>query len=116
MGIKGAAKAGDAGKIAQRLFHRLADDDRGVLGRMVEVDMQVTLGRGPSGPSSNGGQAFQHVVQKTDPGVDIAFPRTVQVERHGNFRLAGLAFDGRGAHKNIFSSFRYHLPLCGEAH
>ena len=44
IGIIAHAVALDAGAVAQRLRHRLADDVAGVLGGVVEIDVQVALG------------------------------------------------------------------------
>ena len=51
-------------------------------------------------------EAFQHVVQKADAGVDVALAGPVQVEGDGDLGLAGLAFDGGGAHLGFSRCFR----------
>src|SRR6185312_643607 len=95
---EGAAEAGDAGKIAQRLLHRLADDDGGVLGGVVEIDMQVALGPDLEVDHGMAGETLQHVVEKTDAGVDVGLAAAVQVERHRDFGLAGLSLYGSSTH------------------
>ncbi len=48
-------------------------------------------------------ETVQHVVQKADAGIDVAFAGPVQVQRHGDLGLAGLAFDGCSAHGGALS-------------
>ncbi len=88
------------GKIAQRLLHRLADDDGGVLGGVMEIDMQVAIGTYLQIDHRMAREAFQHMVQEADAGLDVGLARPIQVEGDGDLGLAGLSFNGRGAHEN----------------
>ena len=92
----GGAETGYAGKIAQRLLDRLADDDGGVFGGVVVVHMQVA--RGPHLEVDHGmaRKAAQHVIEEADAGVDIGLAGTVQIEGDRNIGLAGFSLNSGG--------------------
>ena len=60
--------------VAERLRHRLADDVAGVLGGVVEVDVQVALGLQRDVDQAVPGELLEHVVEKADPGRDLGAP------------------------------------------
>src|SRR5262249_32689466 len=91
-------EARDACEIAKCLLHGLADDDSGIFGRVVEVDVQVTLRTNLQIDHRVPRETFEHMVEKADSGVDVGITRAVEVERHGDFGLAGLAFNSGCAH------------------
>ncbi len=64
----------------------------------MEIDMQVALGAHLQVDHGMAREAFQHVVQKADAGVDVGFAGAVQVQRDGDLGFAGFAFDGGGSH------------------
>ena len=99
-GDQGAAKTADAGKIAQRLFHGLADDDGGVFGGVVEIDMQVAGSPHLEVDHGMAAKAVQHMVQEADAGINVAHPGAIQVERDADIGFAGFAFNSGGTHGN----------------
>jgi hypothetical protein len=98
IGIRIEPKRADAGEVAERALDRLSDDDGGVLGGVVEIDVQVALRAHLQIDRRMPGKALQHVVEKADPRVDVVNARTVEIDGGENLRLAGLAFNGSGAH------------------
>jgi len=90
----GVAKARDAGKIAQRLEDRLADDDACILDGMVHVDVQVALAAHSEVDGGMLGKAFQHVIEEADTGFDIGLARAIEIEGDRNIGFLRLAGDG----------------------
>ena len=87
----------DTLEVAQRPAHRLADHDAGVLGGVVKIDMEVALRAHLEVDQRMTRQLFEHVIEKTDPGVDVVFAVTVEIERDEDIGLLGLALDSGGA-------------------
>src|SRR3546814_13477666 len=75
-----AAVTNDALAVAERLRHGLADRVAGVLGRVVEIDMQVTLGAQPEVDQAMARQLLQHVVEKTDAGLDVVHAGAIEAD------------------------------------
>src|SRR3546814_3198104 len=71
----------DALAVAQRLCHRLANGDAGVLGRVMLIDMQVAHRLDLEVDEGMAGKLLQHMVKKTDAGRNFIFARAVEVER-----------------------------------
>ena len=88
----------DARLIAQGLAQRLADDDAGVLHRVVAVHLQVACGLDREVNQAVTSQGGEHVVKEADSGVDLNRAGTVEVEAHLDLRLCGLALDMSGSH------------------
>src|SRR3546814_2152815 len=70
----------DALAVAQRLCHRLANGDAGVLGRVMLIDMQVAHRLDLYVDEGMAGKLLQHMVKKTDAGRNFIFARAVEVE------------------------------------
>src|SRR3546814_5229507 len=70
----------DALAVAQRLCHRLANDEAGVLGRVMLIDMQVSHRLDLYVDEGMAGKLLQHMVKKTDAGRNFIFARAVEVE------------------------------------
>ena len=100
----GRAEAGDAATLAERPVERLAERQRAVLDRVVVVDLEVALAGGAD-RSGHAWQGGQHVVEKADAGLDLGAAGAVEVERHRDGGLAGLAADlgapRAGAHPTV---------------
>ncbi len=58
----------DAALVADRLRERLAEHDADILGRVMEVDVQVALGADVEVEQRVAGERGQHVVEEADPG------------------------------------------------
>src|SRR3546814_1040565 len=68
----------DALAVAQRLCHRLANGDAGVLGRVMLIDMQVAHRLDLYVDEGMAGKLLQHMVKKTDAGRNFIFARAVE--------------------------------------
>ena len=64
----------------------------------MEIHMQIALGPDFQVHHGMAAEALQHMVQKADPGIDVALAGAVQIERNRDFGLAGLPFNGSCAH------------------
>ena len=98
--------AGDAGHGAERLLHRLPERDADILGGVVVVDMKVADRLHRQVDAGMPGQQVEHMVEKADPGRDVGYAGPVEVHRHLDVGLFGLALDGGAAHETCF-------PLTG---
>ena len=89
------AEPADAGLVAQRLAQGLTEGERGVLDRVVSVDLEVALG--PYGQVEQAVLAdlLQHVVEERHAGVDVGVALTVEVDLDEDVRLLGLTLDLR---------------------
>ncbi len=63
-----AGVAGNPLLVAERLGHRLAEHDAGILGGVVEIDVQVALGLERDVDQGVARQLLQHVVEEADAG------------------------------------------------
>src|SRR3546814_11855641 len=93
------AIARDALAVAQRLCHRLANSDAGVLGRMMLIDMQVAHRLDLEVDEGMAGKLLQHMVKKTDAGRTFIFSRdaVAEFDIDRRFRLLELNCIGRAA-------------------
>src|SRR6516165_8761129 len=89
---RGLTKAADSRAIAQRLLKGAAQHNAHVFDRMMLVDVQVAVGFNLEVEEPMASEAFEHVVEKRNPGRDLAVAGAVDFERNLNLRLAGLAF------------------------
>ena len=89
-----AGVAGDALLVAQRLGHGLAEHDAGILGRVVEVDVQVALGLERDVDQGVAGELLQHVVEEADAGRDVIGAGAVEIDGGLDLGLLGGALDG----------------------
>ena len=87
---------------AERLLHRLAERDADILGGVVVVDVEVADRLHGQVDARMPGQQIEHMIEKADPGRDVGHARPVEVHRHLDIGLLGLALDGRRAHENCF--------------
>ena len=87
----------DAGALAQRLGHRLADGDAGILGGVVEVDMQIALRLHLEIDQAVARELLQHMVEKADAGRDLGTARAVEIDRDADLGFLGLALTLRAA-------------------
>ena len=92
----GIAEAGDARLVTQCLTQRLAEDDRGVLDRVVDVDVDVAGRLDAEVDEGVLGQGGQHVVVERDAGRGVGLPRPVEVESQLDRRLLGRPGDRGG--------------------
>ena len=89
----------DPGAVAQRLRHRLADDIAGVLGGVVKIDVQITLGIERDVDEAVLGELVEHVVEKTDAGRDLGGSAAVEIDPALDLRFFGVALDRRDPHR-----------------
>ncbi|CAA7613459.1 hypothetical protein MCP1_120006 [Candidatus Terasakiella magnetica] len=97
----GRAIAVDTLAVAQRLVNRLADGNADILGGVVSIDMQITLGRDGQVHQRVPGQLFQHVIEKAHPGLHRIAAGPVQSHRYLDPGLGGAALDAALAHENL---------------
>src|SRR5207248_11058424 len=69
-----------------------------ILGRMVEVDMQVALRLQRNVYEAVLRQLLEHVIEKADPGRDFGGAATVESDAALDPRLLGVALDRRDPH------------------
>ena len=91
--------AGDTGHGTKRLLHRLSQRDADVLGGVVIVDMKIAIRLDRDVDPRMPGQQIEHMVEEADPGRNLRHTRTVEVHRHLDVGLLGLALDRRRAHE-----------------
>src|SRR6266478_3692608 len=87
------AVAHDAAPLAERLGDGLADDVAGILGGVVEVDVEIAFGAQGDVDQAVARELLEHVIEKTDPGRDIIGTRAVEIDGALDSRFLGLAFD-----------------------
>ena len=101
----------DAGTVAQRLRNRSADNVTGILGRVMEIDMQIAFGVQRDVDEAVARQLFKHMVEKADPGRDVARACPVEVDASLAPRFLGVAFDRPEAHGSSPDTvLAYHRP------
>lgn len=93
----GMAEARDAGKIAEGFCDGLADDDAGVLDRVVEVDMGITLAAYFQVDQRVARQAVQHVIEKADSRLNVGLAGAIEVNRNRDIGFLCAAGDVCGA-------------------
>src|SRR3990172_2167343 len=93
---QGVTIAPDAAPVAERLRDGLAEDDAGVLGGVVEIDVQVALGLQLHVDEAVARQLFQHVVEEADAGRDPRRAGAVEIDRRRDAGfLGGALYPGR---------------------
>jgi hypothetical protein len=105
-----AAHAGDTAPVSQRLLQSASQNNTHILNRMVFINVQVAHGLNGQVKASMAGQSVQHVVKKTDAGLDFGLASAVKVEGQGYIGFIGLAANrclSLGHH-----STRLHQKVC----
>src|ERR1700687_3540978 len=97
------AETANAGAVAQRLGDARPDGDGRVFGRVMKIDVNVTLGAHLEVDGRVLGKALKHMVQKADPGLDVVRSRAVELEADLDLGFARLALDGGTAHFKAFA-------------
>jgi hypothetical protein len=92
----GITEPANASAFGKGFVEGLAERDADILGGVVLVDMQVTIGFDRQVETRVARKAIEHVVQETDTSGDIRPARTVQVEQYFYLALPGLTVDPRG--------------------
>ena len=87
------AEPADALLVAQCLTERLAEHDRGVLHRVVRLDVDVARGVHAEVEAGVAAERGQHVVEERHAGGDVDDAGAVEVELDDDVGLLGLAFD-----------------------
>ena len=82
------AVAADAALVAQRLGHRLADRDAGILGGVVLVDMEIADRLHVEVDQRVARQLFEHVIEEADAGRDVIDAGAVEIDGDVDRRLA----------------------------
>ncbi|KIT81814.1 hypothetical protein QT20_00235, partial [Staphylococcus aureus] len=86
--------------VAERLLDRLSERDSDVFGGVVVIDMEVAIRLHRDVDARMAGQEVEHMVEEADPGRNRGHACSVEVDRHLDVGLLGLALDGCGAHEN----------------
>ncbi len=87
------AVAHDAAALAERLGDGLADDIAGILGGVVEVDVEIAFGAQGDIDQAMARELLEHVVEEADPGGDVIGTGPVEIDGAFDAGLLGLAFD-----------------------
>jgi hypothetical protein len=91
-------EADDAAHVAKRLLYRLSENDADILGRVMLIDMEVTLGLDCEVKETVTGDLVEHVIEETDAGRDHGLSASVEIDGDGNVGLLCAALDGGAAH------------------
>ena len=83
----------DSRLVSHRLFDGVSEDDSRILHRMMSVHMQVALHTHCQVEQAVSGKAVQHVIEKTDPCLNLAFSASVQIQLDCNIRFLRFPFD-----------------------
>ena len=98
----GVTVAAQAGLVADRLGHRLAERDADVFHRVVAVDVQVALGVDLEVDQSVARDLVEHVVEEADAGGQLRRAAAVEIDAHADLRLLGVALHlGRSCHVRV---------------
>ena len=76
----------------------LTQRDAGIFGRVMGVDVQVTLRRDVEVDEAVASQLLQHMVEKTDAGFDVMAAGAIERHRDGHGGFVGFAADAGLAH------------------
>ncbi len=95
--------------VAERLGHRLAEHDAGILGGVVLVDMQVALGLQRDVDQRVPRELLDHVVEEADPGRDVIGAGAVEIDGRRDRGLLGAALDRGGALGRGFGRFLHGI-------
>jgi hypothetical protein len=93
-----ARVARDALHVAERLFHRLAERNADILGRMMVVDVQVALGPHADVDARMTRQQIEHVIEEANAGRDLGRAGAIEVHRHLDVGFLGLSSHRALAH------------------
>jgi len=74
--------------------------DADVLGGVVMVDMEIAIRLHRNVDAGMAGEQVQHMVEEADARRNTGNAGAVEVHRHLDVGLLGLALDGRAAHEN----------------
>jgi hypothetical protein len=87
---------------------------------MVTIDMKIPPGPNFQINKAVAPQGLKHVIEETDPGLNICFAGAIQIDRHLNVGFLGLALYGGFSVSHIgpiilipaddYHPFRSHLP------
>ena len=120
-GREARAEALDAANLAERLFERLAQRNRTVLGRVVVINVQVAAALQLQGQAAVLGQRLQHVVEEAEARRHLDLLRRVdrmrvQRDRHLDLRLVRSPLQrrhalGHGGGGGGGSAQWHHVPL-----
>ena len=95
---------------------RLAEHDADILDRVMRIDMQIALGLHIEVEQPMPGEGRQHMVEKSDPGVDRGFTRPIEVEVDENVGLGGFAAEvGSACHGFWPTTMEGEFKLAGGA-
>ena len=89
--------------LTERLFDRGAERNADIFCRVVEIDMQVALGRDRHVDQRMPRQLVEHVIEKTDARLDVVLTGSVEVHLDGYIGFIGLADDLGAAHACLFA-------------
>src|SRR4029453_8737587 len=98
------AGAVDAFAIAERLEHRLAQDDAHVFDGVVLVDVEIAGGPPLQVEAAVSREQLQHVIEEADTGPHIVAAAAIDGERTCDLRFRGLAVEpgaGRLLHRML---------------
>ncbi len=89
------AIADDAGLVPQRLGDGLTKHDAGIFGGVVEIDVKIALRPQHDVDQTMAGQLLQHMVKKTDAGLNVIGAGAVEIDGRRDLGFLGLAGDRR---------------------
>src|SRR6266436_1677459 len=90
----------DALEIAERLFERLAERDPHVFSGVVQVDVEIALGRDGNIDAGMAGEEIQHVIEEADTGRNRAAALPVEIDRDFDVGFLGGAPKRGLAHRS----------------
>ena len=85
--------AADPRLVSYGLFDGVSEDDSRILHGMVAVHMQVALHTHRQVKQAVPGKAVQHMIEKADSGLNVAFSASVQIQLYCNIRFLRFPFD-----------------------
>ncbi len=103
-GDKGIAIEDKPSAIAERAVDRLANDDPGILGGVMKIDVEIALGRDLEIHQAVARQLLEHMVEKSNPGGDLIDPVAVEPDGGGDSGFLGTAKNhGFISYCNVFN-------------
>jgi propanediol utilization protein len=107
--------AGDALHVAERLLHRLAKRDAGVLGGVMKIDVQIAFRLHCDVDARVARQQIEHVVEEADARRNIRRALAVEIDRDLDIGLFRLALHCAFAHPPPLNSRAFYQGLRGFA-